>query len=225
MRASAIFMVLLILAGGTISAQQRNYLGLYFNSYSASEEFSENITRNPIGIAFSYLKRNNGSLLFGGELSMGLYSGKKYFYETVDEGVPDNIERIYEENGFFSYQTVVRYLLVKNEVITPYIEVKAGASTFFSAIRAMQVSTVFDDGFLIHDTALNFGAGGGISMDLGDASWRRKLILDLTATYQWGTEVTYRNSKKDILVSSFEDGFTSSVSNAMHYKVGLVLLY
>lgn len=218
-------MVLFIIAGGTINAQQRNYLGLYFNSYNASEEFAENITRNPIGIAFSYFRRSKGSLLFGGEFSMGLYSGKKYFYETIDEGVPDNIERIYEENGFFSYQAVVRYLLVKNEVITPYVEVKAGASTFFSAIRAMQVSTIYNDGFFINDTALNYGAGGGISMDLGDASWRRKLLLDFTATYQWGSKVTYRNSKQNELVDSFDENYRTSSTDALHYKIGLVLLY
>lgn len=217
--------LLLIFVLGTSNAQKETRLGLYFNNYKASEAFADNITRNPIGVAFSYMKKYKSSLIYGVEVGMGLYSGKKYFYETVDEGVPDNFVRLYEENGFFSYQGVLRYLLVKDDAFTPYVEVKAGASTFFSAIRAMQVSEVFDDGFHIHETALNAGIGGGLTIELGNPSWRRQLLLDLSAIHQWGSNVRYRNSKKNILVDSFAEGYRSSKTNAIHYKVGFVMVF
>ncbi len=124
MRPGAISIILLFCCYCKVHAQPRNNLGLYFNVYDASQAFSENITRNPIGIAFSFLRRSKGLFLFGGELGIGLHSGKKYFYETIDEGVPENIERLYEENGFFSYKAILRYLFVKDESITPYLEAK-----------------------------------------------------------------------------------------------------
>ena len=225
MRPGAISIILLFCCYCKVHAQPRNNLGLYFNVYDASQAFSENIPRNPIGIAFSFLRRSKGLFLFGGELGIGLHSGKKYFYETIDEGVPENIERLYEENGFFSYKAILRYLLVKDEAITPYLEAKAGASTFFSAIRAMQVSTVFKDDFLIHDTVLSGGFGGGLAIDLGENSWRRKLLLDLSATYIWGSDATYRNSEKDVFIDSFSEGFKRSDTDALQYKVGLVIVY
>lgn len=224
MRHLYLTILMLMLVFGPLSAQ-KTQIGIYYNNYKASESFDKNITRNPIGVAFTYLKEWQKSLFVGVELGLGLYSGKKYFYETVDEGVPGNIERLYEENGFFSYQLALKYLLVENDIITPYIEVKTGASTFFSAIRTMQVSDVYQDDFYTHDTALNVGAGGGVTIAMGGPSWRRNILLDLAASHQWGSQVRYRNSIKNEQVDNFNHGYRSSKTNATHYKIGFILVY
>lgn len=212
-------------------AQHDINLGLYFNNYQASSDFRENITRNPIGFGLLFLRNRSGSKFqYGLEIGVGLYSGKKYFYRTIDEGFPDNIEYLYEEDGFLSYQVISRYKISHStKKIIPYLEAKIGASTFFSAIRAMQVSEVYEDKFRFHDTAFNAGIGAGSSFNVGrliaKKNWKRELLLDLSATYMLGSDVTYRNSIKNELVESFESGFRNSNTSALHLKMGFIISF
>ncbi len=230
MLARAAFIIPFLFISGLSYGQHDVNLGLYFNNYLTSEEFKSNITRNPIGVAFLFLiNKEESRFQYGIEVGIGLYSGKKYYYRTVEEGFPDNIEYLYEENGFVSYQIVGRYRLREAKKIIPYLEAKVGASTFFSAIRTMQVSEIYDDQFHFHDTALNIGTGIGSTFSLGEIltnkNWKRDLYFDLTATYVIGSDVRYRNSKRSELVESFEANYRNSTTSALHIKFGFILSF
>lgn len=212
------------------SAQFESSIAFQFNQYVPETGFKNNVTRNPIGGLLSFaMNKEESAWQFGLELGVGLYSGKKYFYETVEEGVPDNFVRLYEENGFISYHLLARHFLLLNRIIDVYLEGKMGASTYFSAIRSMRVSDVFEDRFLFHDTTVNIGGGAGVQINIGKLMgkihWKRKLYLDLSAIYLIGGNVTYRNSVKNELVDTFSAGYRNSDSDMLQIRSGIVLKF
>jgi hypothetical protein len=211
-------------------AQHKTIIALPFSRFQAESAFGENITRNPIGPSLKILTQPfNSKFQFGLELGVGLYSGKKYFYETKAEGFPQNFVYLYEEDGFINYWIISRYLPFKEMGVMPYAEAKLGASTFFSNIRTMEVSDIYADRFRFHDTALNIGIGIGVYFDIGKIikgqNWTKKLLLDLSATNIVGSKVRYRNSIKDEIVSTFESGYRSSVTGSIQYSFGFALAF
>lgn len=209
--------------------QQQVTAGLYFSRFQASQEFRQQITRHPIGGAIVVLYSPDSSRWhYGIELGIGLHSGKKYFYHTADVGRPDNIDYIYEENGFLYYHLVSRYMVLQSSQVLPYAELRFGASSFFSAIRTMEYSDVVEDRFQFDDTVLSGYAGVGISLDVGGIwgqAWRRKLMLDGGGGYLISSQATYRNSVKHIMISSFQEGQRTSGANAWHFKLGVNLVF
>lgn len=214
----------------SLQAQKGINLGFGFNKFKALDEFGDNVTRNPLGVSFLVSKdlRNNRFQL-GFELGLGLYSGKRYFYETVAEGYPGNFVNLYEENGFILYDLYLRYKLFKDKTLMPFVEIKAGASTYFSVIRSMQVSEVYQDDSYVHDTALNAGAGFGTYIDIGrlftGENWVKKTMLNLSGNYLLGSQVKYRNAVAYEVVSTFDAGFRTSKTSTFQYHIGLVLAF
>ncbi len=221
---------LFLLFPNLLQAQKGISLGFGFNYFKAQSDFSKNTTRNPIGVSFTASKDlKNSNFQLGFELGMGLYSGKRYFYETVAEGYPGNFVDLYEENGFLLYDVYLRYKFLKEKTLMPFAEIKAGASTYFSVIRSMQVSEVYKDDSYIHDTALNAGVGIGTYVDIGKLftgkNWVKKTLLNLSGNYLLGSQVSYRNAIAYEVVDNFEAGFRNSKTNTIHYNIGLVLTY
>jgi hypothetical protein len=226
----ALVLLILIFAYNNSRAQHKIIVSLPFSIFNAESSFGENITRNPIGPSLKLLSQSaNSKFQFGLDLGVGLYSGKKYFYETINEGFPQNFENLYEEDGFINYWAIGRYLPFKEVGVMPYFEAKLGASTFFSNIRTMEVSDIYADRFRFHDTALNIGAGLGVYFDIGkilkDQIWTKKLLLDLSITNIVGSKVRYRNSIKDEIVSTFESGYRTSATGSIQYSFGFALAF
>jgi hypothetical protein len=214
----------------SLQAQKGINLGFGFNNFKALSEFSDNTTRNPLGVSFLASKDlKNKRFQIGFELGVGLYSGKRYFYETVAEGYPGNYVNLYEENGFILYDVYLRYKLLKEKTLMPFVEAKAGASTYFSIIRSMQVSEVYEDDSYIHDTALNAGIGLGTYVDIGKLftgkNWVKKTLLNISGNYLLGSQVRYRNAVAYEVVDTFESGFRESKTNTFQYHIGLVLAF
>ncbi len=226
------WLLILILVSGMhqLKAQVSKSVGLHFNHYKADNEFRNQITRNPIGVALSFIADpENNNWQFGIEVGMGLYSGKKYFYETIAEGYPDNFVYLYEENGFISYSAILRYKTLKNKAVSPFLETRIGASSFFSAIRSMQYSAIYDDNFSFQQTVPHIGLGGGFLVDIGllfeNEIWKKKLIFQFNGSQISGSEATYRNSVKNEVVDSYDDGFRRSKTNSFLMQFGFVLAF
>lgn len=214
----------------SLQAQKGINLGFGFNNFKALSKFSDNTTRNPLGVSFLASKDlKNKRFQIGLELGMGLYSGKRYFYETVAEGYPGNYVNLYEENGFILYDVYLRYKLLPEKTLMPFVEAKVGASTYFSVIRSMQVSEVYEDDSYIHDTALNAGIGLGTYVDIGKLftgkNWVKKTLLNISGNYLLGSQVRYRNAVAYEVVDTFESGFRKSKTNTFQYHIGLVLAF
>ncbi|MEQ8924186.1 MAG: hypothetical protein RLO81_00150 [Fulvivirga sp.] len=220
---------LLLFIPPVTKAQKIVNLGFHFNYFAASPTFKENITRNPLGTSLTLMLEKSDRIKYGVEVGFGLYSGKKYYYETVAEGFPDNFEYLYEEDGFLQCLITVRYQLATSKKIIPFVDIKAGTSTFFSVIRAMQVSEIYEDKFRFHDTTLNLGAGLGVSCDVGkifkNEKWRRPLFFEVSATYFYGGEAGYRNSIRSEVVDSYEAGNRYSATSTLQIKSGLLLAF
>ncbi|QSE97813.1 hypothetical protein [Fulvivirga lutea] len=210
-------------------AQKTVNLGFHFNYFAASPAFKENITRNPLGTSLTLMLDKSDRLKYGVEVGFGLYSGKKYYYETVAEGFPDNYEYLYEENGFLQCLLTIRYQILQSKKLTPFIDVKGGTSTFFSVIRSMQVSEVYEDKFRFHDTTFNLGAGLGVSCDVGkifkNEDWRRRLYFELSSNYIYGGKAGYRNSVRGEIVDSYEAGNRYSSTSTVQIKSGFLLAF
>ena len=222
--------LLVLLFPITLQAQKGISLGFGFNHFKALTEFSDNTTRNPLGVSFLASKDlKNKNLQLGFELGIGLYSGKRYFYETVAEGYPGNYVNLYEENGFILYDVYLRYKLLREKTFMPFMEVKAGASTYFSVIRSMQVSEVYEDKSYVHDTAVNAGIGSGTYVDIGKLftgnNWVKKTLLNISVNYLLGSQVRYRNAVAYEIVDSFEAGFRESKTNTIQYHIGVALAF
>lgn len=226
MRAALSCLIILIILVFKAEAQRSLNIGLHFNFYRASEDFRNSITRQPIGSSLILLVDKSSKLQLGTELGIGLYSGKKYYYETIEEGYPGNVEYLYEEDGFFQFLAVARYKLISNRIISFYGEGKLGGSIFFSAIRTLEYSAVYEDKFRFHESAFNIGGGIGANIDIGQMwrqDWRRRLLLDCTINYIVGTKANYRNSIKNEYASSFGQGYRSSSTSTTQIKTGVIL--
>lgn len=220
--------ILILLLSIRSQAQNEFNLGLHFNFFRASSEFKENITRQPIGSSLLFLVNKGKKLQLGAELGVGLYSGKKYYYETTEIGYPGNYEYLYEEDGFFQLLGVVRYQFISNKLVNPYSEFKLGTSTFFSAIRTLDYSPIYEDKFRFHETAFTLGGGVGANLDIGKIwkqEWRKRLLLDASVSYLAGTEVKYRNSIKNEITTSFDQGYRTSTTSTVQIKTGVILAF
>ena len=228
MKTALCCLILALLLSIQSQAQNNFNLGLHFNFFRASSEFKENITRQPIGSSLIFLVNKGSKLQLGAELGVGLYSGKKYYYETTELGYPGNYEYLYEEDGFFQVLGVARYRFTANRLVNVYSEFKIGTSTFFSAIRTLDYSPIYEDKFRWHDTAFTIGGGVGANLDIGKIwkqEWRKRLLLDTSVSYMAGTEARYRNSIKNEITTTFEQGYRSSTTSSVLIKTGVILAF
>ena len=93
--------ILLILVGTHLEtkAQRSKMFALNFNSFGAVHNFRDNITKNPVGISFSFLwSTKNDKFQYGLEYGIAMYSSNEYEYELVNEGQPGTFIGIYEED-------------------------------------------------------------------------------------------------------------------------------
>lgn len=228
MKTATSCLILFLFISFHAEAQNGLSLGLHFNFFRASSEFKENITREPIGSSLQFLVNRGNKLQLGAELGVGLYSGKKYYYETSELGYPGNYEYLYEEDGFFQLLGVVRYRFISEKLVNLYSEVKLGTSTFFSNIRTLDYSPIYEDKFRFHDTAFTIGGGIGANLDIGKIwkqEWRKRLLLDTSVSYLTGTKARYRNSIKNEITTSFEQGYRTSTTSTVQIKTGVILAF
>lgn len=213
------------------NSQNSKIVGLNFNSFGAVHNFKDNITKNPVGVSFSFLwAPQNSKFQYGLEYGIAMYSSNEYEYELINEGRPGEFVDVYEEDCFMKYHLVGRYLPYTSPLATTYIEARAGFSSFFSSTTAEEESEYFEDEFDFHGTAFNTALGGGIMINLshvfnkGNISYT-PVFLDFGATYNSGSRAEYRNMNEGEVVRDLDHGKFKSKTNTMNYKVGVAVKF
>jgi len=166
-------------------------------------------------------------------MGIAMYANETYIQELSDQGYPGALSEVYEENCFFSYNVFARVNLVDNFFITPYLEARLGAITFFS-------DKVFEDPYSddagvdvpdhlcpetsFHGTSFQFGAGWGAMVDLNYFFDNFPVSIDFGLNYTQGSNARYRNvDHEQIDFSKDTEHFHRSTTNNVTYRLGLVL--
>ena len=196
----------------------QNSLGLNLKAYKPHGEFNQNITHNPIGLSFLFLRQiNEGRFSWGSELGIAMYYSDRYQYELVEEGYPGEFIKVAEEDCFWNLHLFGHYDFIATPAFKSYGELRMGITTFFSSRTAVnEYEDRFDNQFKFHGTAFNTGLGAGIMLNprgmFSEDKEPGKVWVNLGANVHSGTATTYRNIEDKDGIYSLKEGKYKSLT-------------
>ena len=207
-------------------------LGLNYVHNTALKSFKENVNRNPVGFGIAALVPiNNSRFSVGGELGIAMYANETYIQELSDQGFEGALSEVYEENCFVSYSVFGRLNLIDHAFITPYLEGRMGAISFFT-------DKIFDEPYSndpnayvpdhvepetqFHGTSFQLGGGWGLQFDLQKFSkYDFPLSIDFGMNYLLGSSTQYRNvSREPENITTDSEHYYKSTTNNVTYRIG-----
>lgn len=191
-------------------------------------EFDKYVPNTPVGLYMGLIVpvTESGNILVGVDLGVSMYAGDSYTQEVLVDNETYHVE-VYEEDCFFHYTALIRYQPLSDVYVNPYVEMRAGATSFFSTIMTDEEFTdYFDDQSKFHGTSVQTGLGGGIVINLEKIFNHEGLFaVDLGATYLMGSRTDYRNMSLDAdqPMKSLNDAKYESTTDNLNFRIGVLL--
>lgn len=195
--------------------------GVHYNISKPLQEYAANLHKNPQGISVSFLHKSpkRGNLLLGGELGVSMYANEKYSIELTEGDLAGQSMPIYEEDCYFRYNALARYVLVENRGLRPYLEAHLGGVSYFSTRLADdEFVDYFENVTKFHGTALNLGLGLGVLIKINSC-----LGIDLAMSANRGSKALYRSvvqADTNNLRLSLNDGSYTSATHHLNFRLG-----
>ena len=220
---------LLLLAVDSASAQTRGEAGASFIVGFPQGEFSSQLNATGFGVnAYGAIRPGRRSpILLGIDLGILIY-GHERRNEPFSTTIPDVTVDVVTNNNIFLGHLLMR-IQPPSGPVRPYLEGLFGLKYLFTETRIenegfvgsepIAHSTNFDD------TALSYGAGGGLSISLGKAnleSGRATISLEFGVRYLIGSKAEYlkRGSiRRDAGGVAFD--VTRSETNMLEVRIGV----
>lgn len=190
-------------------------------------EFDKYIPSTPVGIYVGLMLpiTESGNILAGADVGVSMYAGDSYTQELLLENETQEIE-VYEEDCFFHYTALIRYQPFSDVYVNPYVEFRAGGTSFFSTIiTEEEYGEYFDDQSKFHGTSFQTGLGGGLVVNLEKIFNSENLFsLDFGATYLMGSRTEYRNMALDHAPGkSLDEAKYESTTDNINFRFGVLL--
>ena len=187
---SVCFLALLI-GGTTVTRAQERQASVYFTTIVPRGEFSENVTNNGYGVSGQILVRLGPSpFLAGGDLGIAVY-GSESHREPISTTIPNLQVRVRTSNNIFFSHFVLR-AQPRTGPVRPYFDGMIGLKHLFTKTS---ISDLADDETIasntdLSDTALSYGFGGGLQIQLTKGPEAR-ILLDTGVRYLRGARAIY----------------------------------
>jgi hypothetical protein len=187
---SVCFLALLI-GGATVTRAQERQASVYFTTIVPRGEFSENVTNNGYGVSGQILVRLGPSpFLAGGDLGIAVY-GSESHREPISTTIPNLQVRVRTSNNILFSHFVLR-AQPRTGPVRPYFDGLIGLKHLFTKTS---ISDLADDETIasstdLSDTALSYGFGGGLQIQLTKGPEAR-ILLDTGVRYLRGARAVY----------------------------------
>ncbi len=212
----------LMVAGFTNELQAQMSFGFNFNYTQALGDYDKNLAKDPkgltIGAFYNNAKLKNWSL--GMEFGVAMYANDVYNVEI--ENGPDGFDEIEidEEDCYFKYNANARYYMIgKERRLNPYLDLHAGAMSFFSTrIYDSENVEYIDSQTEFHGSTLMLGVGGGLIYRLG-----QNVSLDLNVVANRGNKTYYRSIEPNDANLKHDLGYgqKESFTHNIAYELGV----
>ncbi len=203
-------------------AEAQVSMGMHYNITQPLSDYENNLHENPKGFSFSMMNAIGKSevLFLGGEIGVSMYANESYFLEI--ENGSNGLESIdiSEEDCYLRYNTFLRFVPLKDKIVSPYAEVSLGGVSFFSTqIVDEGYEELFDNQTKFHGTAFNLSGGAGLMVKLSNY-----LALDVAVLANRGQKTHYRSiAPSDLnLKRTLEEGRHESFTHHVNFRMGFV---
>ena len=223
---SVCFLSLLIGGATIVGAQDAAQVGVYFTTIVPRGGFSENVTNNGYSVSGQFLVRLGPSpILAGGDLGIAVY-GSESHREPISTTIPNLQVRVRTSNNILFSHFVLR-AQPRTGPVRPYFDGMIGLKHLFTKTS---ISDLSDDETIasntdLSDTALSYGFGGGLQIQLTKGPEAR-ILLDTGVRYLRGARAVYlrKGSIREENGSVVYDVF-SSRTDVLAVQVGVTVRF
>lgn len=213
----------LLMALGTTAPAQTFQAGIDFTTVFPRGEFRQNIDTNGYGVGGQFLIRLGDTPLFAGFDGGFAVYGSQSRKEILSPSIPELRLKVKTDNNIAWTHFLLRLQSPRGKV-RPYADALVGAKYLFTTTAITDNGSGNDiaSDTNLSDTALSYGAGGGVQIHLADFGRRGQIVFDTKVRYLRGGNADYL--KKGSIVQTPTGVFfdvLSSRTDTVHLQVGV----